>query len=174
MTAAMKTNSMIRTRPIPTCSICGSPGSQIYSGARDKIFGVPGEWDFSRCSNTDCRLVWLDPQPLEEDIHQAYATYYTHASQKKNKSIAARISSATLRMLARSVVLVGGLKKQKQDVSDMHLNELQPGRLLDIGCGDGRFLHQMKSRGWSVVGLDFDVQAARAAKEKYDINAKAC
>jgi len=69
-------------------------------------------------------------------------------------------------------MIVGGLVKEKRDVSSMHLNELPPGRLLEIGCGDGEFLDRMKGCGWSVEGLDFDVQAARAAGEKYGIEVK--
>jgi 2-polyprenyl-3-methyl-5-hydroxy-6-metoxy-1,4-benzoquinol methylase len=154
--------------------MCGSPGAPVYSGVRDKLFGASGEWSFSRCSNADCGLLWLDPRPHEDDIHQAYATYYTHASPDETRSLNTRFLSASFRMLTRSVILVSGLAKQRQNISDMHLNELRPGRLLDIGCGDGRFLHRMKDRGWSVTGLDFDQQAARAAKEKYDIEVKVC
>ncbi len=29
-----------------------------------------------------------------------------------------------------------------------------PGRLLDVGCGDGNFARHMAGRGWNVVGLD--------------------
>ncbi|HEY7089413.1 MAG TPA: methyltransferase domain-containing protein, partial [Tepidisphaeraceae bacterium] len=29
------------------------------------------------------------------------------------------------------------------------------GRLLDFGCGSGKFLRQMKACGWNVTGLDF-------------------
>ncbi len=175
MTAVAKIRSAIRTLPSPVCSMCGSSGERVYSGVRDKLFGASGEWSFSRCSNADCRLLWLDPRPLEEDIHEAYATYYTHAlNGQTTRSSMARLLSALLRMSARSVIFVSGLAKQRQDVSDMHLNELSPGRLLDIGCGDGGFLHRMKDRGWSVAGLDFDHRAARAAEEKYGIEVKVC
>jgi 2-polyprenyl-3-methyl-5-hydroxy-6-metoxy-1,4-benzoquinol methylase len=147
---------------------------QVYASVQDKIFGTPGEWSFSRCSNADCRLLWLDPRPLEDDIHRAYAAYYTHAASTEAKSLKARFLSASLRILARSVTLAGGLMQERRNVSGMHLDELPPGRLLDIGCGDGHFLHRMKGRGWSVVGLDFDEQAARAARENYGIEVKVC
>ena len=174
MTAPEKIGSAIRTRHSPVCCICGSPGVRVYSGVRDKLFGAPGEWSFSRCSNANCRLLWLDPRPLEDDIHEAYSTYYTHALPGGRRGLKARLLSTFLRMLTRSVLFVSGLRRQDQDISDMHLCELRPGRLLDIGCGDGRFLHRMKERGWSVTGLDFDQQAARAAKEKYDIEVNVC
>lgn len=174
MTAPAKIGSAIRTLPSPFCSMCGSAGETVYSGVRDKLFGASGEWSFSRCSNADCRLLWLDPRPLEDDIHLAYATYYTHAKRGEVRSPKALLLSMLLGILTRSVMLVSGVARQRRDISDMHLVELHAGQLLDIGCGDGRFLHRMKDRGWSVTGLDFDQQAARAAKEKYGIEVKVC
>jgi SAM-dependent methyltransferase len=174
VTATMSLGSTIRTRQSPFCPICGSRGNQIVSGARDALFGVCGEWSFSRCSNADCRLLWLDPQPLEESISEAYATYYTHGSPGGPRALTSRFLSGALRVLTRSVIRVSGLAKQSQDISDMHLTDLSPGRLLDIGCGDGHFLNRMKKRGWSVTGLDFDQQAVLAAKEKYGIEVSVC
>ena len=60
------------------CILCGSPGESLYEGLDDVLFGAPGTWSFKRCANSRCQLIWLDPQPLEEDIGKAYATYYTH------------------------------------------------------------------------------------------------
>jgi SAM-dependent methyltransferase len=39
-----------------------------------------------------------------------------------------------------------------------------PGRLLDVGCADGRFLREMKARGWSVCGVDFDSRSVGVAR----------
>src|SRR2546428_587924 len=38
------------------------------------------------------------------------------------------------------------------------------GRLLDVGCANGRFLHQMKMVGWRVAGVEIDPVAAAKAK----------
>ena len=39
-----------------------------------------------------------------------------------------------------------------------------PGRLLDVGCGDGAFLARAEHRGWAVVGLETSPEAAARAR----------
>ncbi|MBF0345395.1 MAG: class I SAM-dependent methyltransferase [Nitrospirae bacterium] len=43
------------------------------------------------------------------------------------------------------------------------------GNLLDVGCGRGLFLHVMKEDGWSVVGVEFDSNAASNVSATYKI-----
>jgi len=38
------------------------------------------------------------------------------------------------------------------------------GRLLDVGCGDGRFLRYAKEQGFEVWGIDFDKKSVESAK----------
>ena len=40
---------------------------------------------------------------------------------------------------------------------------LRPGRMLEIGCGSGAFLHQMANLGWQVEGLEMNATAATRA-----------
>ncbi|HDY70005.1 MAG TPA: hypothetical protein ENH54_03635, partial [Actinobacteria bacterium] len=37
--------------------------------------------------NAGCRLVWLDPMPLEEDIYRAYENYFTHTGTSAGRWI---------------------------------------------------------------------------------------
>jgi SAM-dependent methyltransferase len=41
-----------------------------------------------------------------------------------------------------------------------------PGRLLDVGCGDGRFLAAMAARGWRVEGIETESAAAALARHR--------
>lgn len=43
------------------------------------------------------------------------------------------------------------------------------GMLLDVGCGTGAFLHEMKKVGWNVLGLEPDQSARDKAVELYNI-----
>jgi 2-polyprenyl-3-methyl-5-hydroxy-6-metoxy-1,4-benzoquinol methylase len=43
------------------------------------------------------------------------------------------------------------------------------GRLLDVGCGNGCFLDQMKQLGWKVAGVEPDGEAVSVAREEFGL-----
>jgi SAM-dependent methyltransferase len=43
---------------------------------------------------------------------------------------------------------------------------LTPGRVLDVGCGDGRFLQFAQTRGWTGVGVDYEERMIALARAK--------
>jgi 2-polyprenyl-3-methyl-5-hydroxy-6-metoxy-1,4-benzoquinol methylase len=47
---------------------------------------------------------------------------------------------------------------------------ISKGNLLDIGCGDGAFLLEASKMGFSVHGLDLDLQSVKVAQNKYGLN----
>ena len=49
----------------------------------------------------------------------------------------------------------------------MTLKKTPAGRLLDIGCGGGRFMNRMKRLGWEVEGIDFDEKATGKITARY-------
>ena len=40
----------------------------------------------------------------------------------------------------------------------------EPGRLLEIGCASGAFLHEMAGKGWRVEGIEFSDSASESAR----------
>jgi SAM-dependent methyltransferase len=46
------------------------------------------------------------------------------------------------------------------------LDPIKPGRVLDIGFGDGGFLHYAKALGWQAVGTDFDPKVVEQARAR--------
>jgi SAM-dependent methyltransferase len=162
----------IRTEPRPNCLVCGSPGNLLYQDLPSALFETPGRWNYSRCPQSDCGLVWINPTPIETDLHRAYESYFTHAGN--DQGIAGGNVRETLYALYRVANSPGwwisGIAREKKRRAQMFLDGMMPGRLLDIGCGDGKFLSEMQARGWAVDGIDFDAKGIQAAKGKYGLS----
>lgn len=151
----------IRTCPCPDCYVCGSEGLILYNGLEDRLFGVPGRWNLRKCSNPGCGLVWLDPMPVEEDIGKAYETYYTHGEERNDHKLFRNIY-----VIFRKVF---GFDRQWRRVYMMYLDRAKPGRLLEIGCGNGQRLALFKSRGWEVEGQEVDQKAVAQVRDRFGI-----
>ncbi|MDI6891118.1 MAG: class I SAM-dependent methyltransferase [Thermodesulfovibrionales bacterium] len=164
-------NSDIRTYPCPNCYLCGVQGRLLYQGLKDRLFGTPGEWNLKHCLNPECGLVWLDPMPCEEDIGKAYAVYYTHQEdsndeQGNNLSIFLKLS---LHRVYNLLLYATPFQHERKQRELMYLNEMTPGRLLEVGCGNGRRLAQMRALGWEVEGQEVDPKAAAHARNAYGV-----
>jgi 2-polyprenyl-3-methyl-5-hydroxy-6-metoxy-1,4-benzoquinol methylase len=179
-------SSEIRSRAYGTCILCRSGGSEIYLNQTDRLFGASGSWNFKKCSNDGCQLIWLDPMPLPEDIGNAYTRYYTHSTgplgttpnmgkrvyrQLKREYISSKygyqLGSGTLigRALAKLLCFFP-IRRGEVDAEVRFLRSAPQGRLLDVGCGSGEWLTFMRGLGWRVEGVDFDARAVEAAKRR--------
>lgn len=162
----------IRTVPRPDCYACGSPGAMCYQGLPDHLFGTHGQWSFRQCTDPACKMLWLDPAPVEEDIGLLYRAYYTHPETEHTgtSSIAA---PSLRRLLRRSVdwsLVLTPVGRERKRIFMMYLDRDVPGRLLDVGCGDGRRLAEMAELGWHGIGQEIDIQAAEFAAKTYGVN----
>lgn len=178
----MKDNEGVRVRDVPHCMICGKEGELLYGGLRDHLYGAPGIWTLMRCHR--CQLVWLNPQPITEEIGKLYTNYHTHKvnnARTRSPSILRKLIRASIlecsfnyrvegsnRMLGSVLNLIGPLKKMVGR-GVMWLENEDGGLLLDVGCGSGRFLHQMSQLGWESEGVEPDNKAVLAAHEAYGI-----
>jgi 2-polyprenyl-3-methyl-5-hydroxy-6-metoxy-1,4-benzoquinol methylase len=171
MVEATITSSEIKTYDCPNCCLCNSPGDFLYQGLRDRLFNAPGEWNLRQCSNTECGLVWLDPMPMPEEIGKAYTTYYTHEAEPTERGFLWYGLRAVYRTIKLASSYALGIRQQEIQLEHMYLDQVKPGKLLEIGYGSGKFLHQMQELGWQVEGVDFDAKAAEAMWKKYGIKA---
>ena len=166
---------------VPVCPVCGSADRELnHSGLRDRLFGcAPGEWSLYRCSA--CGAGYLNPRPNAETISLAYSRYTTHGAAagddpsalpaRRKRRLARRDAylaahhgyplapgnAANLRWLSRN-------RRRRFEESVAYLRYPGKGaRLLDIGCGNGRFLRHMRALGWEVCGVEPDPKATAEA-----------
>jgi len=173
----------IRVRASTSCSVCGSTGEVLYSGLDDVLFGAPGEWTIKRCVNQGCGLLWLDPQPIEEDIGKAYTTYYTHQGATAGSSLPKRIFRQVRASYLRSALGYERATSTRGWRWLAPLGHVHPGgpqafaaaamflpapgggaSLLDVGCGGGDFIATMRDLGWKVSGVETDPVAVERAR----------
>ncbi len=122
------------------CPICGSVD------LRD-AFRVFPRGEYTRCRN--CGLIFckrVDPEK-ERAIFETDSSY--SVGEPKRQELRAAVFEESLREIAR-------LKK--------------PGRILDVGCGNGQFLDLARRRGWEPSGVELSPLACAQAKEVYGLD----
>jgi len=155
-----------------SCELCGRPGIIVHSGLRDLIFGVEGVWGLRRCTDDGCGLLWLDPMPLPEETHKFYANYYTHLGNESAIAAPETQRRGWKPLLKRALARVLFWRKHAFLSGLSYLEGMAPGRLVEVGCGNGRFLGQATAAGWHAVGIDFDPGAVAAARRIPGVEAR--
>lgn len=115
-----------------------------------RVIHQKDRWQYFRC--TGCGLVSLYPRPTPQELIKSYDTY-----------------------LPVHPVDIAEWKKMMQPVADASADLIESrnrtgrGSLLDIGCGYGFFLGEMKSRGWEVTGIEISETGRQYSTHKLRI-----
>ena len=181
----MTFNEGIRVQEALTCLLCDREGRVLYRDLRDRQFDAPGTWELLHCSG--CGFVWLNPRPIAADVGRLYQTYYIHDaahSVPRLASVRSRVRDSVLvaqlgykglgnsplqRSLGKVVSFIGPIR-EGVEIDVMTLNAQERGKLLDVGCGNGKFLAKMRELGWVVYGVEPDGQAVKAAREWFGLD----
>jgi SAM-dependent methyltransferase len=144
---------LIDTEEVPACPVCGVEKFASYSIGFDyELRTCRNPWRFVQCR--ECSHVWLNPRPALSTLPVIYPpNYYSYNYQRQINPIATWAKAVLDRRK-----MAGILRKLAT----------APKTFLDVGCGDGRFLRVMESRG--VVrdhnyGLELDERVVRPLAE---------
>ena len=140
---------------LPSCLICHRGLELALSQLSDDRFNSPGFYDILRCRQCGLERTW--PQPSPGVIRENYERYYNSGCEKGSIYAMARrrfINSSWYRVWLR---LDGDIC--------FHLRQGR-GRLLDIGCNEGRGLGFYSKNGFQAEGLEINENAAGVARER--------
>jgi SAM-dependent methyltransferase len=138
------------------CPACGSTATQHAFVGRDRsLHAVEGTFSYARC--TRCRSVFADPQPDDTTLAAAYAASY--GNYQSQPTLLERVGAPIARHEARRLVRHAG----------------SGGRLLDLGCGTGRFLERLGDCAWPGErrGVEFDAEVARRTAARLNLDVRA-
>jgi len=116
------------------CNLCNSDEFEVVQEIQP--------YKIVRCKY--CQLLYLNPQPLGEEITKTYTEDYYSASWGKD--------------IAENKFRLKNVERFRKG-----------GRLLDVGCGIGAFLKLARQNGWQVSGLEVSEFATKYVNEELNI-----
>lgn len=136
-----------------TCPSCGSLTETSAADLFDTRFGIAGTFEVGRCPH--CGLEHLSPRPSAAELKILYERYYNFSGEHGTLYTRFRERFFSSR-LYRAWIRIDG------DIS-FHTRR-GTGRLLDIGCNEGRTLKNYKRNGFQAEGLELNERAAEIAR----------
>lgn len=135
----------------------GCPKSdKVVLTGRDRFHDLPGEFSVVKCCT--CGLMRTNPRPTPETMGFYYPDNYGPYLGTRVQQAASKRHSGFKKLLKP---FVRWFFKFNTNI----LPDLPSGRMLEVGCASGAFLHQMSEQGWEVEGIEFSVKAASAASQ---------
>ena len=132
------------------CPWCGSENAQLHLELKD-LFLTQEQFKILECK--DCRLLYTTPRPNKEEIGRYYKSdeYYSHQENKEGfiPKVYEKVKSINL--------------KNKYHIA---AEKTRKGKILDIGCGVGDFLHTMEQQGWDCTGVEPSEDAKAIARKR--------
>lgn len=149
------------------CPICAGPARYDFSG-RDLMFDLHRRYDYYLC--TGCGGVFQHPMPDLATIATFYPPEYGVFDEQSRTRRIGRLRRALLRRargyahLPASLperILAGLLAPFQRPTTPEFVSG---GRMLDVGCGNGRYLSTMRTLGWQVEGVELSENGVRVCR----------
>jgi 2-polyprenyl-3-methyl-5-hydroxy-6-metoxy-1,4-benzoquinol methylase len=140
--------------PATATTACGHDATDLFrlfdadDPATGDAFGI------AKCRR--CDLAQTVPAPSPAELDRYYPRGY-HATTKRYRGGMDRVLSLVHRSRIRAIERLNG----------------GPGSVLDVGCGPGVLLNEMRARGWQVRGTERSPSAAQQARDVFHLDVRA-
>jgi SAM-dependent methyltransferase len=132
--------------PMLTCPICGT---SVEASSFKEVYVSPyNNQEYKRYECPNCDVHWWEPLKMipefyESEVFEGYIAFHEGVGTRLPKNHKAFFK---------------------------HFPSNVRGKLLDVGCGDGRFLRYAKEQGFEVWGIDFDKKSVENVKRNLGID----
>jgi 2-polyprenyl-3-methyl-5-hydroxy-6-metoxy-1,4-benzoquinol methylase len=123
------------------CPICNSTEVRALLSAPDRYHGRHHRYQLVRCEK--CSLVWLNSPPSPHEMAEHYGVDYD-----------------------RSVATAGEDPNRWSGRHETLANFKSGGKILDLGCSAGGFLHGLDGSSWQKYGIEMSEEVATQARKR--------
>lgn len=134
---------IVPMQKLSSCILCNA--------SKFRIILQKDRWKYCRCLN--CGLVSLHPRPTVQELMKNYEDYLPTPSEEIDK----------WEKMVKQII------DKSADLIEARTNTSR-GKLLDVGCGYGFFLKEMKLRGWEVEGVEVSQTGRQYSQDKWSIH----
>jgi len=144
------------------CPVCHASELETRRPGRDRLFALAkGAFALFRCRSCGC--IFQHPFPDRSALAAFYPKDYWWSESAARGNRAARILQSLEKTYREFVI-----KDHVRFLDECARRHPQQGKLLlDIGCGNGTFLHSARSRGFIAHGMDASARAVEIARRQY-------
>jgi SAM-dependent methyltransferase len=177
---------------VASCILCRESKSTEQLTQCDINLGLQGEvFTVVRCDG--CGLLYLNPRPAAEEMHAYYPPQYYPSGGPVHRKAIDRVFKRLSKRLKKAIreefygypgashtFFRSLLRRLLLYPEYLHLKvagrESIPyrgeGRILDVGCGSGKLLADLREQGWQVYGVDFSPVAVEYAKNQNGLDVR--
>jgi SAM-dependent methyltransferase len=128
------------------CPICGT---SVEAGSFKEVYVSPyNNQEYKRYECPNCDVHWWEPLKI---IPEFYESEFLEGYIVFHEGVGTRLG-------------------EYHKAFFKHFPSNVRGKLLDVGCGDGRFLRHAKEQGFEIWGIDFDKKSVENARRNLGID----
>ena len=155
-----KTGERVESERQDGCLYCQVPADSIVRGLVDNRFGTRGSYEIRRCRRCGIERIW--PEPSLAELKTLYESEYNFGGEAGTLYTRLREWFFQSKLYRLWIWIDGDISFHRRAGS---------GRLLDIGCNEGRGLPIYQRNGFRVEGLEINAKAAmHAARAGFKIH----
>lgn len=131
------------------CDLCGLSETRQFIKTKDRNYGS-GTFTYIQC--VKCKLVWLSPRPIQSELYK----YYPNVYRAYQPSIAPTFTQSIVRSFISNDLV------SRFFIKDRLFHWKNKGKILDVGCASGQYMHILNSWGWDSYGVEISERAVKA------------
>lgn len=137
------------------CPVCSSSNIQPLLTVKDYTVSME-EFVIWQCASCTVRFTQDVPDAASIGPYYKSPDYISHTNTREGllNKLYQKVRKITLQQKANLIIQSTGVSS---------------GKILDIGCGTGAFLHTMKEKGWHIEGVEPDAEARSLAGTLYGL-----